>query len=160
MNDDRNLISRLATGTILALVLLPVNALAAECDKCSRDLLHLSCISTCIPQLWNEYSSGATLGLIGLGFQLWVRGEWPKGQLNVGAPNTLDPMALVLATVASVAAGIAAASSLDTEDAAKIIAVIAIGYIAADLVPFIKKIIALIQKLIAFLGDLMKKLSA
>ena len=53
---------------------------------------------------------GAVFALIGLGLQLWIRGEWPTGRTNDGAPQTLDPKALATAAVASVLLGVVAAN--------------------------------------------------
>jgi hypothetical protein len=118
-------------------------------------------------------STGAILGLIGLMIQLWVRGEWPTGRINEGAPKVVDLQALILAVFAAVAAGVLAANhfNLSTDQTATIsscqtktdvlatkenvknaLTLVAFGYVAADLRPMMEKIIDLVKKVGAFFG--------
>lgn len=118
-------------------------------------------------------STGAIFGLIGLMIQLWVRGEWPTGRINEGAPKVVDLQALILTVFAAVAAGVLAANyfKLSTEQIVGIpsgqpktavpatkenlknaLTLVAFGYVAADLRPMMEKLIDLVKKVGAFFG--------
>ena len=58
---------------------------------------------------------GAVFALVGFGLQLSIRGEWPTGRTNDGAPQILDPKALATAVAASVLIGVAAANFFDLD---------------------------------------------
>lgn len=128
----------LVLGVIFYAIYQPV-PVPTDVDKVWSALTGKACenlqIGQCLQDIANQLTPlmayGAILGLIGLAMQLFLRGEWPTGQINEGRPKILDPTALVTAGVAAALAGIVAAAFL--AGTMRVPATIAFSYLAADL---------------------------
>jgi hypothetical protein len=94
-----------------------------------------------LPEKIAKAAVGAVFGLIGLLIQLALRAEWPTGRLNEGSPKMLDPGRLVMAVLMAIAAGVVAYAAFPLlppkakpEEVIKnALAIVAFGYLAADL---------------------------
>lgn len=102
---------------------------------------------------------GVIFGMIGFAIQLMVRKEWPRGQLNEGSPNTLDPTKFAMAWISAIAIAIAAANwvagryppppatqSDVVVNAKYIITILVFGYVGGDLAQILKTFKDLFQK--------------